>query len=253
MMFGNFSQQMKNSTKPVSTLLEINTKALQTMSKQHSVFFSGVMTDSVKLMTALAGQSELKGVIAAQSVYAASLKERFTSTSTATFGALSAMGNEAASVIKDSTESTVADSQNTGDTVSAATAKTAGQAKTSAAKKTTSKKQDAKGSQSISKKAPAASADKTASDNLQPAEKTASSQKTPPVVAEKAVDKAAAADTKITKAPAKKAVVKKAASSTTAAPTTAKPSKATADKVAAKKTVADLSPADVKADSAKTA
>jgi len=79
-MFGQFSEQLKNSTQPASELLATNIKAMETVTKQQTQFFSGLVDDSVKLMQSIAKQTEINDVLAAQAVYAESIRERLTST-----------------------------------------------------------------------------------------------------------------------------------------------------------------------------
>lgn len=255
MMFGNFSQQLKKSTKPASTLLEMNAKTLELISKQQTVFFSGVMTDSVKLMDSLLGQTEMKGIMAAQSKYAESLRDRITNASKTTYGALSEIGNDAAIVIKDSFETAtegaktaltnavaIAPAVQTSATATPATNKPA--IKKAATKKVVAKKAAAK--TPVAKKVSVTTTTDKPAPSLETAQKLSTPQATPPVIEKPAVNNIANGSSSVTKSPAEKVVTKQAASS-------AKPSKAITNKAAPKKTVADLSPADVKADQSKPA
>jgi outer membrane biosynthesis protein TonB len=242
MMFGNFSQQMKNSTKPVSTLLEMNAKTLEMMSQQNTVFFSGVMSDSVKLVESLASQTELKGVMAAQSVYAESVRERLTSTSKTTFGNLSAIGNEVAGMMKGSLETATAEAKQAF-TQTAPVVQQSPSVKKASAKKAPSKQKKAE------------AAPKVVAKTIQkPAEKPAPTikpQATPAVAEKPKVVKAAVNK----EAPVKPATKKVATKKTTAKKVVAKQnvSKTAPTKAPSKKAVAELSPADVKASPSKSA
>jgi phasin family protein len=226
-MFGNFSEQMKKSTKPASALLEMNAKTLELVSKQQTVFFSGLMSDSVKLLSNLNEQTELKGVIAAQSVYAQSVKERLTSASKTTYSALNEMREELSSVVK----TNFADASEEIETPATP--------------------------------APASKAAKT--KKAAPAKKSVAAQKATPVVAKQVTPTkpaqtvkpqaapAVAEKPKVSKAPAKKAVAKKSPVAKKATAPKADKAPTVTTKPTVKKTVAQLSPADVKAESSKKA
>lgn len=244
-MFANFSQQLKKSTKPASTLLEMNAKTLELVSKQQTVFFSGVMTDSVKLLDTLLAQTEMKGIVAAQSVYAESVKERLTSASKTTYGGLSTIGKDAAIVIKDSLESAGDQAKEAvGKALSTnVTAPLAPAAAKPVTKKVATKKPAAKpvakevaAKKPVAKKPAATQATAPAPAKAAPVTKTVTVQAPPPVI-EKPVS---------TKTPAKTVAPKKAAVAKKN-PAKAKPAKA----AATKKPVAKLSPADVKAENTK--
>lgn len=93
-MFGQFSEQMKKSTQPVNELLAANVKAIETVTKQQTQFFSGLVEDSVRLMQTVAQQTEVQGVLAAQSVYAESVRERLTSNSKVTYNTVSSVSKQ---------------------------------------------------------------------------------------------------------------------------------------------------------------
>ena len=93
-MFGKFSEQMTMSAQPVANLLEMNAKALGMMAEQQTLLFTGLMTDSVKLVKNLSDQTELNGVLAAQSVFAESLRERITGASKTTYKELNGIHAE---------------------------------------------------------------------------------------------------------------------------------------------------------------
>jgi phasin family protein len=93
-MFGQFSEQMKKSSQPANELFAANVKAIETVTKLQTQFFSGLVEDSVKLMKTVAQQTEVQGVIAAQSVYAESVRERLTSNSKVTYNTVSAVSKQ---------------------------------------------------------------------------------------------------------------------------------------------------------------
>lgn len=259
-MFGNFSQQMKNSTKPASTLLEMNAKTLELLAKQQTLFFSGLMTDSVKLMNVLCEQTEMKGVIAAQSVYAESLRERLTIASTTTCGAISTMGRDVAGVMKSSLDSATEEAKTALPNAIKAGAKASTSAeivkpsvKKTASVKTAAKK--TKASKTGSSEVAVNKAAITDTANAEASKKTLTPKAAPLAKSTTAANKPAEVKTQVSKAPAQNADAKKAEAATekSVASSTVTPSQAAIKNAAPKKTVANLSPADVKAEPTKTA
>jgi len=164
-MFGQFSEQMKKSSQPVNELLAANVKAIETVTKQQTQFFSGLVEDSVKLMQTVAQQTEVQGVLAAQSVYAESVRERLTSNSKVTYNTVSAVSKQytdamqsgiaaATEAAKEKVSAAVAQGQ----PIKAASVKASPEKKAAPAKKTASKTASTKTSKAVAK--PAAEAGK---------------------------------------------------------------------------------------------
>jgi phasin family protein len=103
-MFGKFSEQVKKSSKPMSSLVAVNTKALEELSQQQTEFFTGFLADSVKYVESLSVQTEMKGMVAAQSSYAEAVKERLAHTSKQTYGTMNDIREEYTKVLKESVE-----------------------------------------------------------------------------------------------------------------------------------------------------
>lgn len=101
-MFGKFSEQVKKSSKPVSSLVAVNTKALEELSQQQTEFFTGFLADSVKYVESLSVQTEVKGFVAAQSTFAEAVKERLAHTSKQTYGTMNDIREEYTKVLKTS-------------------------------------------------------------------------------------------------------------------------------------------------------
>lgn len=104
-MFGQLTEQMKKSSKPASDLFAANVKAVEAVSQQQTQFLSGVLEDSVKLLQTMSQQTETKGLIAAQSVYAESVRDRFMSTSKIVYGTMNSVSQQYADALKTSLES----------------------------------------------------------------------------------------------------------------------------------------------------
>ena len=98
-MFGSFSEQLKNSSKPVHTLLAVNTKTLESLSEQQTTLITGLLSDSVRYLEAVAKQTEFKGVMNANSELAESVRERMTSASKDAYSTMNAMRGEVAEIM----------------------------------------------------------------------------------------------------------------------------------------------------------
>ena len=198
-MFGQFSEQMKKSSQPVNELLAANVKAIETVTKQQTQFFSGLVEDSVKLMQTVAQQTEVQGVLAAQSVYAESVRERLTSNSKVTYNTVSAVSKQytdamqsgiaaATEAAKEKVRTAVAQGQPVkAASVKASSVKAAPEKKAAPAKKTASKTASTKTSKAVAKPAVEAAKTTTEKQTAKAATKTNPASKT---VAQEPVKKA---------------------------------------------------------------
>ncbi len=152
-MFSQLTEQVKKSSQPASDLFAANVKALQAVSEQQTSLVSGVITDSVKLLKAVSEQTEVKGMLAAQSVYAESVRERLTSTSKNTYGTLNSVSQQIADAMKTSFESAKEAAETAGKSMAAPEAKKPAPAKKVATKKTPAKAAPAKAETASSEKA----------------------------------------------------------------------------------------------------
>lgn len=104
-MFGKFSEQLKKSTKPVNSFLALNAKTLEDLSQHQTELFTGMLSDSVKYLESVSVQTEMKGIVAANSAYAESMRERFASASKEAYSTLSEMQTKMTDVVKGSFDS----------------------------------------------------------------------------------------------------------------------------------------------------
>lgn len=107
-MFGKFSEQVKKSSKPVNSLVALNAKRMEVLSQMQTEFFTGFMSDSVKYVESISAQTEVKGVIAAQTSYAEALKDRFAHTSKDTYAAMNSIREEYTDLLKSSLDESTA-------------------------------------------------------------------------------------------------------------------------------------------------
>jgi len=104
-MFGQFTEQMKKSAQPANGLFAANAKMLEQMSVQQTQFFSGVISDSVKLMDTVSTQADMKEVLAAQSIFMQSFRDRMTGVIKSSLESASSISQQTAKSVVDSTAS----------------------------------------------------------------------------------------------------------------------------------------------------
>jgi phasin family protein len=183
-MFGQFSKQMKNSSQPASEFFAANVKAMEAVTKQQTLFFSGLVDDSVKLIQTIAQQTEMKDILAAQAVYAESLRERLTSTSTNTYNTISAVSQKYTDAVKSSYE--------TAGEVAKETVKTAPVGKAATVVKAAPVLKAAPAAKAAPVIKPTPVIDATSAVKAELAKTTTKTKQTPRVVAKKPVAKSAA-------------------------------------------------------------
>lgn len=100
-MFGKFAEQIKQSSKPVGTLVAVNAKAMEAISQHQTAFFTGVLSDSVHFMQDATKQTQLDGFLAAQSAYSESVRDRLTAVSSSTLSTLTEVREDVNKVMKE--------------------------------------------------------------------------------------------------------------------------------------------------------
>ena len=138
-MFGKFAEQVKQSSKPVSELVTVNAKALESISKQQTAFFTGVLSDSVSFLQNASKQTKLNGYLAAQSAYSESVRDRFTTVSSSTLSTLTAVREDLSKVVKDSLSKSASKETKTPTATAVTVTKKATPTKATAAKSAASK------------------------------------------------------------------------------------------------------------------
>lgn len=191
-MLNQLSEQVKKSAQPASDLFAVNVKALQEVAQQQTSLLSGMLSDSIRLIESVGQQTEINGIVAAQSVYAESLRERLTSTSKTALSTFTHARQELSDVMKSSLETSE---------TSATPAKKAAPAKKATVKKAPVKKAAPK------KTAPKKAAPKKAETEVKTATTNAAASK----ASEVKVDETKALEKKVSK-PATKATRAKTAS-----------------------------------------
>ncbi|WP_218309239.1 phasin family protein [Alteromonas antoniana] len=180
-MFGKFSEQLKKTSKPVSNLFAMNAKVLEDLSAHQTELFTGLLSDGVKYMESVSVQPDLKGVLAANSEYAESVRERITSVSKENYGTLNAAREQVTDLVKSAFEETATDTQKAASQAVKTATESAEKAQ-SAAKRTTNtvaKKTNAATKQTASAAKDAPKVAQTAATTAAQASKEAASEIAP--------------------------------------------------------------------------
>lgn len=105
-MFGKFSEQFKQSSKPVNSWVAMNARLMENLSQNQTELFTGLLSDSVKYIETVSVQTEAKGVLAANSELAEAMRDRFAVASKGAYSTLSHVQTEMKDVVKSSIEDT---------------------------------------------------------------------------------------------------------------------------------------------------
>ncbi|MDC8832087.1 phasin family protein [Alteromonas gilva] len=181
-MFGKFSEQFKQSSKPVNSWMAMNAKLMEDLSQNQTELFTGLLSDSVKYIETVSVQTGVKGVFAANSELAEAMRDRFAVASKGAYSTLSHVQTEMKDVVKSSIEDTAVAAKEVTREVTKAAEKPAPAAKPTAAKKPAAKaapKAPEKAAPAAAKETPAPAApEEVKASEAKPAAKTAAKRST---------------------------------------------------------------------------
>lgn len=185
-MFGKFSEQLKQSSKPVNSWMAVNAKLMEDLSQNQTELFTGLLSDSVKYIETVSVQTEAKGVFAANSELAEAMRDRFAVASKGAYSTFSHVQAELKDVVKSSIEDTTAVAKEVAKEATQASPKPAAPKPAAASKTTAAKKPAAKAAtkapakpKPATEEAPAASApEETKATETKPAAKPAAKRTT---------------------------------------------------------------------------
>lgn len=106
-MFSFFSDQLKSTTNPMQSLFASNAKTFESLAQQNTELWTGMLSDGVKYMEKVSVQPQIETILAANSEYAASVRERWVSSSRMAFQTLTSLRTENTETVTQSAEKTV--------------------------------------------------------------------------------------------------------------------------------------------------
>jgi len=95
-----FTQQMQDSFKPMTALLEINVKTIETLAQKQSEFFTAAVSQSKAFTESLTGQIDLEGVIQAQKEYSEEFQSKLVEASKDAYSVVTEAQDKATAIVK---------------------------------------------------------------------------------------------------------------------------------------------------------
>ena len=99
-MYAQLNEQFEESLKPVSEMMKINVKALETLTQQQTTFFTTAMNDSLVFTQGLMAQKDVAGVLNAQKEFGEEMQTRMVDSAKEAYATLSEAQEAAAELFK---------------------------------------------------------------------------------------------------------------------------------------------------------
>jgi phasin family protein len=98
----NNADQFSTAMKPFNSLVEINTKSVETLINQQAALITTIMNDSVAQTKALSEQTDLATAIEAQKVFTEALQAKVSASAKEAYDVVTKTSEEVSSLVKDS-------------------------------------------------------------------------------------------------------------------------------------------------------
>jgi len=98
----NNADQFSTAMKPFNSLVEINTKTVETLINQQAALITTIMNDSVAQTKALSEQTDLATAIEAQKVFTEALQAKVSASAKEAYDVVTKTSEEVTSLVKDS-------------------------------------------------------------------------------------------------------------------------------------------------------
>jgi len=98
----NIADQFSTSMKPFNSLVEINTKSVETLINQQAELITTIMNDSVAQTKALSEQTDLATAIEAQKAFTEALQAKVSASAKDAYDVVNKTSEELTSLVKDS-------------------------------------------------------------------------------------------------------------------------------------------------------
>ena len=98
----NNADQFSTAMKPFNSLVEINTKTVETLINQQAALITTIMNDSVAQTKALSEQTDLAAAIEAQKVFTEELQAKVSASAKEAYDVVTKTSEEVTSLVKDS-------------------------------------------------------------------------------------------------------------------------------------------------------
>jgi phasin family protein len=98
----NNADQFSTAMKPFNSLVEINTKTVETLINQQAALITTIMNDSVAQSKALSEQTDLATAIEAQKVFTEALQAKVSASAKEAYDVVTKTSEEVTTLVKDS-------------------------------------------------------------------------------------------------------------------------------------------------------
>lgn len=101
-MYTEFTEQFKDSMKPMTELMTINLKTLEALAEKNTSFFNGALSDSVAYTESLAGQTDLPSILQAQKEFNEDFQSKLIESSKEVYSLIADAQEQATEIMKSS-------------------------------------------------------------------------------------------------------------------------------------------------------
>lgn len=99
-MYSQFTETFQNSMKPMTELLEINIKTLESLAEQQTSFFTSALSDSLAYTQDITSQSDLASILKVQKEYSEDFQDKFMSASKELYSTMVEAQDKVSAVMK---------------------------------------------------------------------------------------------------------------------------------------------------------
>ncbi len=103
-MYDKVNEQFQKSLQPVTELVSINAKVLETLAQQQNSLFSSLLNQSVEFTSEVAEKKDLEGLVEAQKGYAEALQDKMTTAAKEAYDVITGAQEKAGDVMKSAIE-----------------------------------------------------------------------------------------------------------------------------------------------------
>ena len=101
-MYTEFTEQYKESLKPMTELMAINVKTLETLAEKQTSFFTGALSDSLAYTETMSSQTDLPGILQVQKEFSEDFQSKLIESSKEVYSIITDAQEQATEVMKSS-------------------------------------------------------------------------------------------------------------------------------------------------------
>ena len=99
-MYSQFTESFKNSMKPMTELMEINIKTLESLAEQQTSFFTSTLSDSLSYTQDVTSQSDMASILKVQKEYSEDFQDKLMTASKELYSTMVEAQDKVSSVMK---------------------------------------------------------------------------------------------------------------------------------------------------------